>query len=241
MTQELSKSILTGILQETFDRVGRGESQVIVFDLDSTLFEVTPRSQQILQEFIDSHHFEDLHEMKSALQTVRLQSSDHGLESAVRRAGIEFRNEELRQQLIQFWRERFFSNEYLTLDRPFEGAVEFVQELYRRGAHIKYLTGRDRVRMGEGTPRQLQTWQFPVHMERTELIMKPVKGLDDSEFKLEEIKRLGNVTWFFENEPKIIRRVESELPNLNIVFFRSSHSGKAEPREEWLSIHHFKR
>jgi hypothetical protein len=238
MTQE---PILLQILTETRNRVAQGENQTVVFDLDSTLFEVTARNQRILHEFIESEHLSEHGEMRTILKKVQMQLSDHGLESAVRRAGIEFHDDQLKQKLILFWRERFFSDEYLETDQPFAGAPEYVQELYELGAHIYYLTGRDHLRMGVGTPRELLRWKFPLNVVRTKLLMKPQKGLDDSQFKASELEKISSARWFFENEPNIIHFVEAKLPLLNIVYMESSHSGKANPKSDWHKIKSFVR
>ncbi len=71
--------------------------------------------------------------------------------------------------------------------------------------------------------------------------MKPQKGLDDARFKTDQLKALGQVDWFFENEPQIIHLIEAEIPELKIVFFESSHSGKADPKSDWITIKSFKR
>lgn len=232
----LSVPILQSVLEETKNRINRGLPQNIVFDLDSTLFDVTRRSQTILEEFIESEHLDDSNPLKQQLRLVKMELRDHGLEPAMKRSGIVMVDESLRKKLIEFWRARFFSDKYLELDVPFEGASEYVNRLYDLGAFIYYLTGRDWIRMGEGTPRELLRWNFPLDKERVKLIMKPQKGQEDAEFKLLELQKLEAVHWFFENEPKIIHRVEASLPNLRIVFFDSSHSGKAHPKPEWLSI-----
>lgn len=242
MTREPNHQVLIEILNETRQAQKAGASLAIVFDLDSTLFNVTARNQKILDEFIDSEHLEvHHHELKASLKTVELKVIDHGLDKALRRSGIDVTDEALRNKLIHFWRERFFSDAYLELDRPFEGAAEYVRDLHDLGSQIYYLTGRDWIRMGTGTPRELLRWGFPVNEDRAKLIMKPQKGLDDADFKVAELQKLPQVHWLFENEPKIIHAVEEALPNLKIVFFDSSHSGKAEPKSHWVSIQHFKR
>lgn len=241
MTHQPNDYILIHVLSETRQRIQSGEPQTLVFDLDSTLFDVTERNQRILREFIASEHLESHPELRESFKRVQMQLTDHGLESAVRRAGVEFHNEELKQKLILFWRERFFSDSYLESDHCFPGAAEYVRELHSLGASICYLTGRDRIRMGVGTPKQLLQWKFPFNEARTQLIMKPQKGMDDALFKVEELKKLKNVNWFFENEPKIIHLTELELPQIKIIFFESSHSGKAAPKEQWTRIKSYKR
>lgn len=236
-----SDQVLIKILDETQGKLAAGLTQVVVFDLDSTLFEVTDRNQRILDEFILSEHLDSHPAIKGMLKNIRMQLSDHGLESAARRAGVLIPDEEIRKKLLLFWRERFFSDQYLETDKPFPGAAEYVQEVYARGAHVIYLTGRDQIRMGVGTPRELRRWKFPLDIERTRLIMKPQKGIDDAEFKVFELEKIKNVSWFFENEPRIIHLVEERLPEIKNVYFESSHSGKADPKQEWIRIKDFKR
>jgi hypothetical protein len=237
----VSSPVLVRILEEAKNRMSSGEIFRVGFDLDSTLFEVTERNQKILEEFIESEHLENYPNIKILLKEVRMQLADHGLGMAIRRHHGDLQDESVKSQLIEYWKQRFFTNEYLDIDTPFEGAPEYVRELHSLGADIFYLTGRDVVRMGKGTPRQLIKWNFPYDIERAKLIMKPQKGLDDARFKTDQLKALGHVDWFFENEPQIIHLVEAEIPELKIVFFESSHSGKADPKSEWITIKSFKR
>lgn len=237
----MSTPVLVRILEEAKNRSSAGETFRVVFDLDSTLFEVTERNQRILEEFVESEHLENYPHIKKLLKEVRMQLSDHGLGMAIRRHHGDLQDDTVKEQLIEYWKQRFFTDEYLDIDTPFEGAPEYVQELHKLGAHIYYLTGRDVVRMGKGTPRQLNKWKFPHQVERAQLIMKPEKGLDDARFKTDQLKKLGRVDWFFENEPQIIHLVEQEIPDLRIVFIESSHSGKANPKSDWITIKSFKR
>jgi hypothetical protein len=238
----LISPILVRILEEAKKWGEAGETFRVGFDLDSTLFEVTERNQRILEEFVESEHLENYPHIKKLLKEVRMQLSDHGLGMAIRRHyGDNLKDEKVKEQLIEYWKARFFTDEYLDIDTPFEGSVEYVRELHNLGTHIFYLTGRDVVRMGKGTPRQLTKWKFPHEEARAQLIMKPQKGLDDARFKTDQLKGLGKVDWFFENEPQIIHLVEEEIPEVKIVFFESSHSGKKDPKSEWLTIRSYKR
>jgi hypothetical protein len=138
---------------------------VCVFDLDSTLFNVSPRTQKILHEFAELHKPE-------------LKQADWGLKEALVRAGYNFdESPELHQNLRDFWVERFFTDNYLHFDIPYRGAVPFVQKLHLTKCEIHFLTGRDVARMGKGTFEVLKKWGFPVTPEN--LHLKPHRSMDD--------------------------------------------------------------
>ncbi|MGE3975581.1 MAG: HAD family hydrolase [Bdellovibrionales bacterium] len=211
-----------------------------VFDLDSTIFEVAPRSQQILKEFLETRpQYAQYEPYFDRLALVEVQPTDWGLRTAMERHGLMDLPEHLRRILIQFWRERFFSHSYLQLDHPYEGAVEFVQKLQQVGSKIYYLTGRDEFRMGQGTRDVLKKWDLPVEENGATLIMKERSGLDDAEFKTNALKKIDGTIWFFENEPANILPVLEQCPHVQVVFFDSTHSRQAVAPDHLPKIQHY--
>lgn len=202
-----------------------------IFDLDSTLFEVSPRSQAILEEFIahpeaQSRYPEEIVE----LEKLTIHPLDWGIRPTLERSQIRS-TWDFFETVRDFWVERFFNNNYLHHDKLYEGALEFVQELHGAGATIKYLTGRDRERMGEGTLRVLRERMFPIANPHSHVILKPHSSLEDAAYKVERIRELSkryDEIWFFENEPVIIHEVRAQLPHVNVVFVETIHSGKAD-------------
>ena len=94
---------------------------------------------------------------------------------------------------------------------------------------IVYLTGRDRQKMLKGTETSLQQSKFPLKEKNITLEMKPNRTYSDTDFKCHwfhqiEKKHYADI-WFFENDPSNIQRVSSEHPQVQIIFFESTHSG----------------
>ena len=210
----------------------RGQS-LAVFDLDSTLFDVSPRLLRILHDFAELEHTKKhFPEAAKIMKTAEMRRSDWGIKQSLIRAGLDHQHDDFHQALKSFWEHSFFSNEYLKYDVPYEGAVEFVNDLQSAGSQIVYLTGRDVNRMGTGSSEILHKWGFPLENSLAQLVLKPMKGMDDARFKsdwfLSVPKKTYRKIWFFENEPVNIHLIRKEHPEVEIVFFESTHSGKAE-------------
>ncbi len=216
---------------------------VAVFDLDSTLFDVSPRTQNILREFLALPQIrKDFAAEVEFLRNLVILPQDWGLRQGVERSGLKS-TEIFYRALREYWRKNFFSSDFMHFDRPYDGAIEYVQALAAKNIEIFYLTGRDEENMKAGTLRVLAHWGFPLLSAHTHLMMKPIKGsVDDAEFKEIELRKLvqkhlaatatsteAPSIWFFENEPIIIRRiVDAGLP-IKVVWIDTTHSGRAAP------------
>lgn len=208
-----------------------------VFDLDSTLFNVSTRTRQILAEFAEAYN-------QPALKAVEVKMEDWGIKEAVFRAGYTIeKDQELLMSLRDFWRDRFFSNDYIHYDVPYAGAVSYVLELAETGCEIKYLTGRDQHRMGKGSEEVLKKWGFPC--ETGQLVLKPERTLDDELFKNDWFLDLDRTPYskiyFFENEPVNINAVAKSCPEIEIIFIETTHARKQEVTLPLLRIKHFGR
>lgn len=220
-----------------------GSRGLAVFDLDSTLFDVSPRIQKVIHDFANHPHvFENYPHLQTTLAQVQTERSDWGIRQAMERAGIHQQAPQLHEEVRRFWVERFFSNDYIHHDLPYEGAVQFVQALDRLGLEIVYLTGRDQHRMGLGSVEVLKKWNFPLHA-RAQLVLKPEKGMDDAKFKSDWFAQIPpnayQKIWFFENEPVNIYLVLEQHPQVEIIFFESTHSGKAPSPKHLPTLTHF--
>lgn len=240
-----TSKILNNILKKVSERAAQDQNSLIVFDLDSTLFDVSPRLQQILIDFAKHpDHQRRFPESVPLMKDIRTHRNDWGIKDAILRAGLHTHSEEFLESLRKWWREHFFSNHYVHYDEPYEGAVHYVNKLWSLGAHISYLTGRDVERMGKGSLEVLKKWGFPADQERADLILKPKAGMDDAKFKsdwFKHIKTLGFADlFFFENEPVNVHKIIEEHPEVEIIFFDSTHSKKALPPEQVPKITHYR-
>jgi hypothetical protein len=242
MTQ--SSHPLRQILVRIDELQSQGQNCLAVFDLDSTLFDVSPRLQRILLDFAaDPAHQKKFPEQIRLFKGIQTERKDWGIKNALERAGLDGHPSEFQEAIRDFWHQRFFANEYLQYDLPYDGAVEYVNAVANRGAEVVYLTGRDVARMGGGSALTLKKWGFPLDDLQTQLVLKPHKDLDDAEFKTGWFAgvpegKFADI-WFFENEPVNIHHLRHELPHVKVIFFESTHAGKAAPPVDLPAIMHF--
>jgi hypothetical protein len=207
--------VLKTVLDLVAEAVARhkvpSECPVVLLDLDSTLYEVSPRTLNILEE-LRAHPDLDLPpHIQMILSSLSLERIGYTLPDTFSLHGIRIENEPdshtYLPKLKELWKERFFSDPYLVFDRPYPGAAEFVQELHRLGTEIVYLTGREARRMREGTMSNLSRDGFPWGFPNTHLLMKENTQWDDLYHKRVtalSIRKWGNPIASFENEPRNI-------------------------------------
>lgn len=229
----MAHPVLNEILTSAKAHQQRGSRLLAVFDLDSTLFDVSHRIEHILKLFASLAETKKRWPVEAEkLSQIQAHPKEWGIKTALQRLGLAHSPPEFFHAARDFWGEHFFSNHHLHIDQPYPGAVEYLNELKSAGAHIQYLTGRDVHRMGHGSLESLRQWSFPV--EKDDLILKPHQSHDDAEFKRDVLKlKEGHhpEIWFFENEPVIINMVLADCPHVDIVFMDSVHSGREEAPE----------
>ena len=80
---------LEQILTEISNLTASGHRALVVFDLDSTLFDVSPRMKKILHDFADvPAHQARYPEAVEILKKIETYRSDWGIKNAVIRAGL---------------------------------------------------------------------------------------------------------------------------------------------------------
>lgn len=223
------RDVFTHVISQSQELKMRGHEALAVFDLDSTLFCVSPRTEAILRELATHDDFHRQYpEECQRLAQIEVLPEDWGIRTALERSGIRS-TISFFESVRRYWYERFFSSSYLQFDKPYPGALEYVQSLSQH-VEIYYLTGRDDPSMGHGTRAVLKKWGFPLPSDQR-LLMKPDRIRNDEDYKTEQLRKLQDPkrqVWFFENEPVIIEKVLSSLPSIRIVYVDSVHSGRAE-------------
>lgn len=224
---------LLSISQLARENIRQNKKNLFVFDLDSTLFDVSKRSQQIVIDFsLDVLHRKQFPRETELLKSIKIEQTDWGIRESVERLPFAHHPpQEFYVQLKNYWMERFFDSSYLHHDEPYPGAVEFVSELAISHLNsIVYLTGRDIKRMLLGTEASLRSHNFPLDKKNVSLALKPDTHISDTDFKCGWFKNIELLEyqniWLFENEPVNIEKVASEHPKVEFIFFDSTHSGK---------------
>jgi hypothetical protein len=234
--QDSNDEILRKVLDRVEAVIAQKKLPIVVFDLDSTLFDVSKRSFEILKEWLGHADTQTFSHTRAGLAEFRAEELSYSLEELWEFKKIptsESPFDHHFKHAKQFWRERFFGHDYLKYDEPMKGAVEFVKKLYELGASIVYLTGRDAPMMAFGTFDQLKQHGMPIEIERTRLILKPKRHLNDVEFKSQTAKMIrewGAVVATFENEPKnLVAMSQAFAPETMNIFMETVSSDHAAP------------
>ena len=238
-----NSNILSHILQQAEKAQNHGSRILAVFDLDSTLFDVSPRTQFILREFAQKISTKERFPQEAQkISEIEMNRFLWGIRDGLSNIGLT-EPEDLIKEAFAYWQKYFFHNDYLIHDTPMEGAFEFLKKLSQHG-EISYLTGRDIERMGRGTLEQIQRHQFPLEDKEKNLILKPHRSQEDAPFKLNFFKKIleegqHQEIWFFDNDPRNLNLVHREIPEVRQVFFRSAHPPKLTAPKELPQILHF--
>jgi hypothetical protein len=217
---------------------------LFVFDLDSTLFDVSPRLEKVLLDIAEIPEFKNrFPEVIPYFKNIKTLKNDWGFREVLKRAGIDHDHYELFETVRHYWVERFFSNEYIHYDEPYPGAVDFVNRIAKAQIPIVYLTGRDVHRMEKGSREVLKKWNFPLDDHYFKLVLKPHREMNDALFKKDWFFTLPKNEYsnyvFFENDPVNIHLIRKELPEVNIIFFDSTHSGAQKKPDDLPTIVHY--
>jgi hypothetical protein len=235
------------VLDEVAYRVENIPRALVLLDLDSTLYEVGPRTHQILEEWLQHSDSQPLDStVRAELLKTDAKQIGYSIRDTFRTIGLDVNKPEVvhaMEGLKNFWTARFFTSRYLDYDLPYPGAVQFTKKLYDLGAEIVYLTGRDEPGMGEGTRRRLMQDGFPWEVPKTHLLLKPTASEPDLEHKLkaaEYIQKHGRLVASFENEPANLSALYGAFPDAMHVFVDTvSSDHEAVPRQGLYRIFGF--
>ena len=232
------------VYQAIAERLARakasGRDPIVVLDLDGTLYDNCHRILRILQEFshLRGHEHPDLLELVHRLVPADI---EYTVTETLHAKG--YTNDAVTEEAEQFWRDRFFTSDYVVYDLPIAGAVELVTDLYRRGAVPAYLTGRDAPNMLLGTVRCLQRDGFPVGTVDTRIILKQDPKTEDTVYKgavVDHLRASGEVVAVFDNEPAICNLFKAAFDDAVVVWLDTRYTSDAEaPRDDIHRIGNF--
>lgn len=220
------RDVLKAVLRRCRAERSRG-TPVVVFDLDGTLMDNRPRTTAILREYADRCRARDP-ELARRLDGAHTTDISYRLADSLQRLGATA--EHLAEEMLTFWKDRFFADPHLVHDTPLPGAVEFARACYAAGAALVYLTGRDLPMMGVGTFQSLRDLGFPIGVPGAELVLKPYADLPDETFKRQaapDLMRVGHIVAAFDNEPANCNVMRAHYPDAHVVFVDTQHTPDA--------------
>jgi hypothetical protein len=220
------------------DAKAAGPKTLMVFDLDSTVFDNRPRQARIVREFgtlksIEAltrcapEHWTSGWDMKAAFVSCGLSQTD---------ADAIFK------EAKNFWGDRFFTSAYCVDDVEIPGAPKYLHGVLAHGAELVYLTGRHE-EMRAGTIQCLEKTGMPVPGDRVKLVMKPTLRESDDSFKRtahDDIEKSGTIFAAFDNEPTHANDYATRFPRATVVHLATDHSGRpVELLERVISVPNF--
>ena len=217
------------------------KSDVFILDIDSTLVTTHQRNQTILDAWV-SQHKKEYREDCNQLQNSKCQFGDYGLRNLMTRINYQEITPGARKSLESFWRKNFFSNNFLHADVATRGAVNWVQDLEEKGIEFFYLTARHKSTMWEGTLSSLDEMGFPISPEN--LFLKEDLSVSDEDYKADTLTQIlprykDRNLWLLDNEPVVLHKIINRVPEVNLIWFESTHSGKMEPPKGVPKINQF--
>ncbi len=229
------------ILDAIQETTAAGREPLVVFDLDSTLYDDRLRTLRILHEF-GYEHANSRPEFLKAVCTVGIADMPYRVVDAVRNMGFD--DKALLDEVLQYWRDRFFTSDYVHYDLPTPGAAAIMRLLMSAGAMAVCLTGRAAAPMLAGTIATLQRDGLPVGSADCRLILKPATRDSDEFYKGQVINRLkisGTVVAAFDNEPGICNMLRKSCPDASVFHVATTWTVDApELDPEVLVISDFK-
>jgi hypothetical protein len=211
-----SRALLERVLGEA-----RQPRAVVVFDLDSTLLDNSPRQARIMREYAAEVGLEPLARVQAEHWKgwdLRVPMAAVGLDAATidQHAG----------PFKDYWRERFFTSDYCVDDRAIAGAPEYTRAV-AEVARLCYVTGRHEL-MRRGSIASFTACGFPApDGDRIDLLMKPTLDESDDAYKLRTYATLrghGVLVAAFDNEPAHINGYKEAFPTALVVHLATDHS-----------------
>ncbi len=192
-------------LAEFVKSVKKGE--VVVFDLDDTLMDLRYRGMGFYAEMAKDADLQKKFPKETQMLLDGLNLDVVGYTPEITLAGVGLLKSEysaFAAEADAYFGSHAFTSSALSWDKPVAGAVDFVKDLFNKGAVIVYLSGRSE-NVQDASERSLKKLGFPIGVAGTALFLKPEgsKG-KTSDFKGKvgvEIQKLGAVVGVFDNEP----------------------------------------
>ncbi|HUX38337.1 MAG TPA: HAD family hydrolase [Rectinemataceae bacterium] len=202
---------------------GLHEPWLLLFDIDSTLMDTGLRNLAILEAA--RAETPALQELWSRLE---LSEPFWDVLEPFRRSRLG--DEALHAAVKAFWRERFFTDEWLSHDRPYPGVAPFLQNLKAEGFTLAYLTGRHSPGMEKGTRRSFLDHGLPAGADE-HFFFKPDFGMGDAEFKAsvcEGIRSMGSLVATVDNEPANVNLFRRAFPEALVIWLDTVTSPQPE-------------
>ncbi|MBC7795215.1 MAG: hypothetical protein H7Z43_16040 [Clostridia bacterium] len=235
-----------------------GKRAIVIFDLDSTLYNNGPRQVVIFREFAEAYSSHPVFGTQACkLANFRAENMSFSNDAMARSCGVDTTTETgeaLLEAYVDFWRARFFNNTYVTNDTVYANAVAQVRRIFdatdsfpeAQRVHVIYLTGRHKAftsddpaqkpyegGMEGGTRQAIVRDGLPLNPARVTLMMKDNFSEKDVDFKgrvKAQVNQLGEVVGAFDNEPGNVAIFVRDYPlAMHVLVYTIASEKPAQP------------
>jgi len=211
---------------------------LFVLDIDSSLVLTHKRNEAVVRRFAQSISSQN-QQLSQQLANIDCRPMEYGYFSAVERVAPQISKKDS-ENLHHFWKQHFFSNEFLHYDLIHCDALRFVKTLSEQKRPFVYLTGRPSDQMREGTLTTLKSFGFPI--SDSILFMKPNDSYVDESYKADILPQIitgYDQVIFIDNEPRVLLQIEKHHPNVELIFVDTCHSPHVFPPSTAIVIKDF--
>jgi hypothetical protein len=219
-------------VSETFKK---GQTPVLIFDLDETLIDSTPRKYMALRDAVKeicgymNDHYDYVYPAVCTQGIHIHQSQIYALSNRYALSELFTISSSYQKEILDDFMDRVFtfylSGKHLELDREIPGAVSFVRKMRELGAKLYFVSSRSDSSQREGTLASLRTLGMDAPTLEQEVILKP-DGMRSLEFKQKTFAMIhqqpGEVVGVFENEPENINAMIQEFPHAQAYLIRGA-------------------
>jgi hypothetical protein len=209
--------------RRALEATGARAPWVALFDIDSTLMDTAPRNAAILAEALEA-----LPALTAWKDHLILDGRTWNILDPLRQAGIT--DVPLLATVEAFWKQRFFTDEWVMKDQPYLGVPEFLHEVKAQGFRLAYLTGRHASGMERGTRQSFVDHGLPAGPDET-FFFKPSFEMGDREFKesvCHRVAALGTLVVTVDNEPANVNLFRRAFPQAQVVWVDTVTSPQPE-------------
>ncbi len=154
-----SQDIVFKILNHAAQPNKAKKPKAVIFDIDETLIETTPRAMQGMKKWAETKEANAFPEVQGRLRRLTITQIRYDETETLAALGLNLNSSEVKTALPllrRYWRDYYFSNEGISnQETAYPGAFEFIKALLRLKVKIYFITGRNHETMREGTIQQL--------------------------------------------------------------------------------------
>lgn len=228
--------VLQHVMSSVKGMVSRGDQPIVVFDLDSTLLDHSPRIKRIIHDWSKTQGSRGL-DIRKRLEAL----PDRGLPRKWKEALalVTEVDDATYSSFVKFAWPRYMANRYVLHDAALPGAVRFVKQLEKAGASIVYLTAREKTSRA-GTLQNLAKLGFPVTRDGALLLTNHIGGDGHAYKGSEEVRRAissrGRPVAFFDDRLENLRYFHGRNPGVLGVHVRVTPGDPTPPDSPFASI-----